>query len=254
MNSQANRKVKASSARITRFMPARKAGKNGSTRCGALLVPAIAEAVEARRGAAEIDHDQEEGRQRVDAEDGRRARAGRAAGRGRVGWRRRSAAASATARMSRQRGEDDAVDQPAGHPPPAQRRRATAARTGSRCRRGSSVIDISGLDVVRPAPAGAARRASPAVAFQPHATAAVGLAAPSPISSMPSGVQRRDQLDQGVDVAANRPVACLHPLDRRHRQPRDSASRRWSIPRRARAAVSCAAVIMFHTSFFEYKN
>ena len=36
MNSQANRKVKASAAMTTRFMPARKAGKNGSTRCGAV--------------------------------------------------------------------------------------------------------------------------------------------------------------------------------------------------------------------------
>jgi len=35
MNSQAKRKVKASAASTTRFMPARKAGKKGSTRCGA---------------------------------------------------------------------------------------------------------------------------------------------------------------------------------------------------------------------------
>ena len=34
MNSHDARKVKPSSARSTRFMPARKAGKNGSTRCG----------------------------------------------------------------------------------------------------------------------------------------------------------------------------------------------------------------------------
>ena len=49
-------------------MPARKAGKNGSTRSGAALGPAVAEAVEARRGAAEIDDDEKERRQRVDAE------------------------------------------------------------------------------------------------------------------------------------------------------------------------------------------
>ena len=36
MNSQESRKVKASSATTTMFMPARKAGKNGSTRCGAV--------------------------------------------------------------------------------------------------------------------------------------------------------------------------------------------------------------------------
>jgi hypothetical protein len=35
MNSQLKRKLKASSAITTRFMPARKAGKNGRTRAGA---------------------------------------------------------------------------------------------------------------------------------------------------------------------------------------------------------------------------
>ena len=68
MNSQDSRKVKASSARTTRFMPARKAGKNGSTRARRRLVPAVAEAVEAGRRAAEIDHDEEERGERVEAE------------------------------------------------------------------------------------------------------------------------------------------------------------------------------------------
>ena len=68
MNSQLHRKVKASSATSTRFMPARKAGKKGRTRCGCVFVPAVAEAVEARAGTAEIDDGEEEGRQRVDPE------------------------------------------------------------------------------------------------------------------------------------------------------------------------------------------
>ena len=49
-------------------MPARKAGKNGSTRSGECSWRAVAEAIEARRGAAEIDDDEEERRERVDAE------------------------------------------------------------------------------------------------------------------------------------------------------------------------------------------
>ena len=62
MNSHDARNVNASSANSTRFMPARKAGKNGSTRCGFALVTAVAEAVEARRGGSKIDHDEEERR------------------------------------------------------------------------------------------------------------------------------------------------------------------------------------------------
>ena len=66
MNSQDSRKVKASSATTTRFIAARKAGKNGSTR-GRTLVPTVAQAKKAGRGAAQIDDDQKERRQRVDA-------------------------------------------------------------------------------------------------------------------------------------------------------------------------------------------
>ena len=52
MNSQANRNVKASSATTTRFIPARKTGKNGKT----------------RRRAAEIDDDQKKRGQPVEPE------------------------------------------------------------------------------------------------------------------------------------------------------------------------------------------
>ena len=68
MNSQVNRKVKASSARTTRFMPARNSRIEGQHALRRLLVPAIAERIEARRRAAEIDDDEEEGRQRVEPE------------------------------------------------------------------------------------------------------------------------------------------------------------------------------------------
>src|SRR3954465_1054293 len=100
MNSQAKRKVNASAASSTTFMPARKAGKNGSTRPGAsswrpyprpyrlpaapprvvvvgenneraagrLLWAAIPEAIQARGRAAEVDDDEEKRRERVDPE------------------------------------------------------------------------------------------------------------------------------------------------------------------------------------------
>ena len=66
MNSQASRKVKASSASRTRFMPARKAGTKGSTRRGAVSPARVAERVEAGQGGAEIDHEHEEGAERVE--------------------------------------------------------------------------------------------------------------------------------------------------------------------------------------------
>ena len=69
MNSQANRKLKASSASTTRFMPARKAGIE---RQHALRRRARAGRSRARNrlaaGAAEIDDDEEERRERVEAE------------------------------------------------------------------------------------------------------------------------------------------------------------------------------------------
>ena len=66
MNSHVKRKVNASSASTTRFMPARKAGIEGQHAPRRLLVPAIAEPVQARRRAAEIDHHEKERRQCVE--------------------------------------------------------------------------------------------------------------------------------------------------------------------------------------------
>ena len=68
MNSQAKRKVKASSARTTRFMPARNAGKERQDAHRRRFVLAIAERIEARRGAAEIDDGEERSRERIEAE------------------------------------------------------------------------------------------------------------------------------------------------------------------------------------------
>ena len=68
MNSQVSRNVKASSARTTRFMPARNTGKKGSTRAGRRFVPAVAEAVQAGGEAAEIHDDEKERAQAVQAE------------------------------------------------------------------------------------------------------------------------------------------------------------------------------------------
>ena len=100
MNSQASRKVKASAARTTRFIAARNAGKNGSTRCGG-LVPAIAERVERGARRAEIDDGEEEGGQRIDAE--MRAEPGQAERQHDVGGRRRAEKVDRTRRRSRRR-------------------------------------------------------------------------------------------------------------------------------------------------------
>ena len=60
--------MKASSASTTRFMPARKAGIERQHALRRLLVAAVAEGVEAGRRAAEIDDDEEEGGERIEAE------------------------------------------------------------------------------------------------------------------------------------------------------------------------------------------
>ena len=110
MNSQESRKVKASSASTTRFMPARNAGKNGSTRSGRLFVAAVAEAVEAGGGAAEIDDDEEEGRERVEPEMGADPGQAERQRRAPSAWRRRRRWASAKARRTRRNRRRRAVD------------------------------------------------------------------------------------------------------------------------------------------------
>ena len=67
MNSQETRKVKASSASTTRFMPARNAAIEWQHPAGRFLVRAIADGEKARAGAAEIDHGEEERSERIDA-------------------------------------------------------------------------------------------------------------------------------------------------------------------------------------------
>ena len=68
MNSQANRKVKASSATTTRIMRGEEQRIERQHALRRPLVLAVAERVEAGGGAAEIDHDQEERGERVEAE------------------------------------------------------------------------------------------------------------------------------------------------------------------------------------------
>ena len=69
MNSQASRKLKASAASTTRFMPARNAGKKRQHALGLALMAAIAELRRDRRPRrAEIDDREEESGERVDAE------------------------------------------------------------------------------------------------------------------------------------------------------------------------------------------
>ena len=70
MNSQETRKVKASSASTTRFMPARNAAIERQHPAGRFLVRAIADGKQARAGAAEVDHGEKERGERIDAEMG----------------------------------------------------------------------------------------------------------------------------------------------------------------------------------------
>ena len=65
MNSQATRKVKASSARTTRFMPARKAGVEGQHAAGCFLVLAVADGKEARRRSSEVGDSEKKCGERV---------------------------------------------------------------------------------------------------------------------------------------------------------------------------------------------
>ncbi len=70
MNSQDTRKVKASSA-STHQVHAGEIGRDRTAaRAAVFLVAAVAEREQARRRGAEIDHDQEERRQRIDPEMG----------------------------------------------------------------------------------------------------------------------------------------------------------------------------------------
>ncbi len=68
MNSQLNRKVKASSASDDEVHAGEKQRIEGQHALRRMLVPAVTERVEACRRAAEIDHDEEERRERVQAE------------------------------------------------------------------------------------------------------------------------------------------------------------------------------------------
>ena len=247
MNSQENRKVKASSARTTRFMPARKAGKNGSTRCGAALVAAIAEAIEAGRRAAEIDHRRKNAesasRRKCAPMPGQAERQDQARGR-RAGDQCARAATSATRRSPGSRRRPDRVASRRCAMATARPRwRAAAATQHEDQRRAPSrpgALSASGAGAVR-------RRAGPsartAVSLQPHAAPPARLTAPSPISSIAGGLERADQLHQRIDIAADTPsLASMRWMVGTDR-PASSASLRWSMPSSARAARSCAAVI-----------
>ena len=67
MNSQAKRKVKASSATTTRFMRGEEQRIERQHALRRLLVLAVAERVEARGGGAKIDDDEKKRRERVEA-------------------------------------------------------------------------------------------------------------------------------------------------------------------------------------------
>ena len=68
MNSQATRKVKASSASTHEVHAGQKRREERQHAPRRGFVPAVAEPIEARRRAAEIDDDEEERGQRIEAE------------------------------------------------------------------------------------------------------------------------------------------------------------------------------------------
>ena len=75
MNSQQNRKLKASSARRTRVHAGEERGVERQDALRRRLVPAIAERVKARRRTAELDDDAERRRRARRCENARRAKA-----------------------------------------------------------------------------------------------------------------------------------------------------------------------------------
>ena len=175
-----------------------------------VLVPAVAERVEAGAGAAQPDHDQEERGERIEPE--MRADPGQAERQG-------------TTAMSRRRAR------PA---PPA----ATPARCRGCRHRRCRVLTARARRMRR------SRRGRAAAATQPRVNRIIrggrsqwpratwcgrglvrrtprppcALTAPSVISSMPAACKRADQLHQRVHIAAHHAVARLHPLDGRQRQ------------------------------------
>ena len=193
---------------------------------GRRFVLAVAERKQARAKRAEIDHDQEKGRERIEAQ--MRAEPGQA---------------------ERQREADRGRRRRAG----AQRRRRAKPpqRPSSRHRRDASprarrpIVTASGRERQQRRSAGEDDRQRHDAALlsrtprpPPWLVGVVGNQLDA------ERIERSDELHQRIDIAADDAFACLHALDGRQRQPGRFGELRWSMPRSAREARSCPAVII----------
>ena len=178
-----------------------------------MFVAAVAEGEEARAGAAEIDHDEEEGRQRVDAEMGADPRQAERQD-DRVGGGDVTSRHSAPTSSTGETAQRDAVDRGAGRRPPRQADGEDAVREQDRDtdeRKGGGHGRATRRSLGR-RPGGLRRL------LEAHAAAAVGAGSAFADQRQAGGFKRGDQLGQRIDGAADDAVAGLHALDGRHRQ------------------------------------